>query len=59
MFFPVRQSFLKLLVQEVEHMQFLLHKDACTKQLPDTLMYIFIKRTLKQMGFSKIKLRAS
>ena len=37
MFFPVRQSFLKLLVQEVEHMQFLLHKDACTKQLPDTL----------------------
>ena len=29
-------SFLKLLVQEVEHMQFLLHKAACTKKLPDT-----------------------
>ena len=29
-------SFLKLLVQDVEHMQFLLHKAACTKKLPDT-----------------------
>ena len=35
-FFPICQSFLKLLVQEVEDMQFLLHKAACTKKLPDT-----------------------
>ena len=28
--------FLKLLVEEVEHMQFLLHKAASTKKRPDT-----------------------
>ena len=35
-FFPICWSFLKLLVQEVEHMHFLLHKAASAKKLPDT-----------------------
>ena len=32
----VLEFFWKLLAQEVEHMQFLLHKAASTKKLPDT-----------------------
>ena len=35
-FFQFVRVFLKLLVEEVEHMQFLLHKAASTKKLPDT-----------------------
>ena len=35
-FFPICLSFFKLLIQEVGHMQFLLHEAASTKKLPDT-----------------------